>query len=308
MDVEHQPWDSTYAEHTYPRYAEHVFEHPYICSSNSATEAELKYLTNEVPSVEQSVLPHIVHETSSASPKSDFAQQVDTFDRDVEKTAPFASSPAMWEENLPGTLPTTPASSFSSDEPDQDSLSQEKRASVGDTAFSGDDVKEEPLRTEEETLHKLTEDVLEPATTSAKAKSKVPGKRRKNKHLSPRFAIKTRSNVDVIDDGYKWRKYGQKAVKNSPYHRSYYRCTNKHCFVKKHVERFAQDAEYVLTTYEGSHTHPSPTPIQVVYQPVCLTDGFPFTDVQRQHPALRFSSSYGTGYQSRELETPWLHP
>ena len=26
-------------------------------------------------------------------------------------------------------------------------------------------------------------------------------------------------DVDVIDDGYKWRKYGQKAVKNSPYPR-----------------------------------------------------------------------------------------
>jgi hypothetical protein len=31
----------------------------------------------------------------------------------------------------------------------------------------------------------------------------------------PRFSFQTRSDVDVLDDGYKWRKYGQKVVKNS---------------------------------------------------------------------------------------------
>jgi hypothetical protein len=33
----------------------------------------------------------------------------------------------------------------------------------------------------------------------------------------PRYAIKTRTDVDIMDDGFKWRKYGQKAVKNSPH-------------------------------------------------------------------------------------------
>lgn len=35
----------------------------------------------------------------------------------------------------------------------------------------------------------------------------------------PRYAIKTRTDTDVMDDGYKWRKYGQKAVKKSPHPR-----------------------------------------------------------------------------------------
>ncbi len=35
----------------------------------------------------------------------------------------------------------------------------------------------------------------------------------------PRYAIKTRTDVDIMDDGFKWRKYGQKAVKNSPHPR-----------------------------------------------------------------------------------------
>lgn len=32
----------------------------------------------------------------------------------------------------------------------------------------------------------------------------------------PRYAIQTRSEVEILEDGFKWRKYGQKAVKNSP--------------------------------------------------------------------------------------------
>jgi hypothetical protein len=35
----------------------------------------------------------------------------------------------------------------------------------------------------------------------------------------PRYAIRTRTDTEVMDDGYKWRKYGQKAVKNSPHPR-----------------------------------------------------------------------------------------
>jgi WRKY DNA -binding domain len=31
-----------------------------------------------------------------------------------------------------------------------------------------------------------------------------------------RIAFRMQSDVDIVDDGYKWRKYGKKAVKNSP--------------------------------------------------------------------------------------------
>lgn len=33
---------------------------------------------------------------------------------------------------------------------------------------------------------------------------------------SSRIGFRTRSEVDVLDDGFKWRKYGKKAVKSSP--------------------------------------------------------------------------------------------
>ncbi|CAN1309068.1 Probable WRKY transcription factor 24 [Linum perenne] len=72
----------------------------------------------------------------------------------------------------------------------------------------------------------------------------------------PRFAFQTRSEDDILDDGYRWRKYGQKAVKNSAYPRSYYRCTHHTCSVKKQVQRLSKDTSIVVTTYEGIHNHP----------------------------------------------------
>ena len=37
--------------------------------------------------------------------------------------------------------------------------------------------------------------------------------------------------------------------------RSYYRCTQDNCRVKKRVERLAEDPRMVITTYEGRHIH-----------------------------------------------------
>ncbi|KAL9435178.1 hypothetical protein AB3S75_021446 [Citrus x aurantiifolia] len=79
---------------------------------------------------------------------------------------------------------------------------------------------------------------------------------RMKKATRPRFAFQTRSADDILDDGYRWRKYGQKAVKNSLYPRSYYRCTHHTCNVKKQVQRLSKDTSIVVTTYEGIHNHP----------------------------------------------------
>ncbi|XP_058096142.1 probable WRKY transcription factor 43 [Magnolia sinica] len=87
-------------------------------------------------------------------------------------------------------------------------------------------------------------------------KGKVVVSRTKKKATRPRFAFQTRSPNDILDDGYRWRKYGQKAVKNSIYPRSYYRCTHHTCNVKKQVQRLSKDTGIVVTTYEGVHNHP----------------------------------------------------
>ncbi|KAL0395800.1 UNVERIFIED_CONTAM: putative WRKY transcription factor 75 [Sesamum calycinum] len=122
------------------------------------------------------------------------------------------------------------------------------------------------------------------------------GKRKgEKKNRKPRFAFHTRSQVDILDDGYRWRKYGQKAVKNNKFPRinkalpdkadhmvlfllisrnfhlslksvkikffiSYYRCTHQGCYVKKQVQRLSRDEGIVVTTYEGMHIHPVEKP------------------------------------------------
>ncbi|XP_074321539.1 putative WRKY transcription factor 75 [Silene latifolia] len=80
--------------------------------------------------------------------------------------------------------------------------------------------------------------------------------RSKRAKVVPRFAFETRSSEDILDDGYRWRKYGQKSVKNSNFPRSYYRCTHLTCNVKKQVQRLSKDSSVVVTTYEGVHNHP----------------------------------------------------
>jgi WRKY transcription factor 33 len=74
----------------------------------------------------------------------------------------------------------------------------------------------------------------------------------------PRVVVQTMSDIDILDDGYRWRKYGQKVVKGNPNPRSYYKCTTANCPVRKNVERASHDLRAVITTYEGKHNHDVP--------------------------------------------------
>ncbi|KAL3729401.1 hypothetical protein ACJRO7_026502 [Eucalyptus globulus] len=63
------------------------------------------------------------------------------------------------------------------------------------------------------------------------------------------------------DDGYNWRKYGQKQVKGSenPWH--YYKCTHPECPTKKKVER-SLDGQITEIVYKGTHNHAKPLAIR----------------------------------------------
>lgn len=59
------------------------------------------------------------------------------------------------------------------------------------------------------------------------------------------------------DDGYSWRKYGQKDILGAKYPRSYYRCTyrlGRNCWATKQVQRSDEDPTIFEITYKGTHT------------------------------------------------------
>lgn len=102
---------------------------------------------------------------------------------------------------------------------------------------------------------------------SSLAPPKKERKRRGTKRRTSemRLVVECDKEVDSMDDGYRWRKYGQKILKNNPYPRSYYKCTEPGCECRKIVERTVTGT--TINTYEGYHTHPAPTD----YSPPHLT-------------------------------------
>lgn len=60
----------------------------------------------------------------------------------------------------------------------------------------------------------------------------------------------------TIEDGYVWRKYGQKKIKYKIHPRSYFRCAQPNCSVKKQTESSSDICGSALITYFGKHNHP----------------------------------------------------
>ncbi|KAK3138493.1 hypothetical protein QOZ80_5AG0369620 [Eleusine coracana subsp. coracana] len=67
----------------------------------------------------------------------------------------------------------------------------------------------------------------------------------------------TRVLSPTMDDGFAWRKYGEKTINHHSYPRFYFRCTyrNEHgCGAKKRVQQTKEDPSLFETTYFGNHT------------------------------------------------------
>ncbi|XP_038685415.1 probable WRKY transcription factor 30 isoform X2 [Tripterygium wilfordii] len=60
-----------------------------------------------------------------------------------------------------------------------------------------------------------------------------------------------------LEDGFSWRKYGQKDILGAKHPRGYYRCTHRHgrgCLATKQVQRSDEDPTILDVSYKGSHT------------------------------------------------------
>lgn len=99
-------------------------------------------------------------------------------------------------------------------------------------------------------------------------KSEVQDSKFKHKHVSkkrktvPKWTeqVKVYSGTAAegsVEDGYSWRKYGQKDILGAKFPRGYYRCTHRHaqgCLATKQVQKSDEDEMICEITYKGRHT------------------------------------------------------
>lgn len=130
------------------------------------------------------------------------------------------------------------------------------------------------------------------------------GKKKEKREKGPRFAFLTKTEIDNLEDGYRWRKYGQKAVKNSPFPRSYYKCTSQNCSVKKRVERSSEDPCFVITTYEGKHNHYCPITLRGHNPAGVLPPSVSPPYLSGLAPANFFSGEFYENLQQQYYEVP----
>ncbi|CAL5094220.1 unnamed protein product [Urochloa decumbens] len=109
-------------------------------------------------------------------------------------------------------------------------------------------------------------------------------RRESGERMTMMVPVQRTGNTDLPpDDGYTWRKYGQKDILGSRYPRSYYRCTHKNyygCEAKKKVQRLDDDPFMYEVTYCGNHT--------------CLTSTTPLLTLPSPNTAAAASTATAT--------------
>ncbi|XP_019184460.1 PREDICTED: WRKY transcription factor 55-like isoform X2 [Ipomoea nil] len=115
-------------------------------------------------------------------------------------------------------------------------------------------------------------------------------------------------NVDIPpEDGYTWRKYGQKEILGSRFPRAYYRCTHQKlysCPAKKQVQRLDDNPFMFQVTYRSNHichmsaTAPSSAPPPLQPPPTtssggAVTGSWLTMDIKPQPPGEAAGTSSG---------------
>jgi len=153
------------------------------------------------------------------------------------------------------------------------------------------DAKRSKAEAAPDTAYEPAQHPIEARTPSSILESQLSPEVENLNDTVPRLVIRqlVTDDSEIIDDGFRWRKYGQKNIKENPnYPRSYYRCTADGCKVKKYVERSLESVQgfyETITTYEGIHSH-SPPP-------------------KKPHPSGKLVSGFSQGLlQSQERRDP----
>ncbi|XAR52246.1 hypothetical protein NMG60_11020205 [Bertholletia excelsa] len=86
-----------------------------------------------------------------------------------------------------------------------------------------------------------------------------PSKKRKNMvQWTKQVKVSPGEGIErSLDDGYNWRKYGQKEILRAKYPRGYYRCTHRNsqgCLATKQVQKSDSDPTVFEIRYRGTHT------------------------------------------------------
>ncbi|XP_074575692.1 WRKY DNA-binding transcription factor 70-like [Curcuma longa] len=97
---------------------------------------------------------------------------------------------------------------------------------------------------------------------SAKSERALKEQQRKEMCKKRKTLRKWTSRVPVLgldghDDGFSWRKYGQKDILGAKYPRAYFRCTFRNaagCPAMKQAQRSDDDPSVIDVTYRGDHT------------------------------------------------------
>ncbi|KAG6409830.1 hypothetical protein SASPL_127872 [Salvia splendens] len=144
----------------------------------------------------------------------------------------------------------------------------------------------------------LSDDSDQDFTDQASRKRKASARWTRKVRVGPEVGIEGQ-----LDDGYGWRKYGQKDILGAKHPRGYYRCTFRHahgCLATKQVQKSDEDPTIFEITYRRKHTcnralnNPSasiPVPGPECEDPNPLTQNLPFNIKTSLSPLNTFSSS-----------------
>ncbi|KGN50748.1 probable WRKY transcription factor 54-like isoform X1 [Cucumis sativus] len=144
--------------------------------------------------------------------------------------------------------------------------------------------------------HSLCSDLDSGESRRSRAVKDNPSRANKRRRSMNSRSVRTSRTTE---DNYGWRKYGQKAIHNTTYPRSYYRCTHKFdqgCQATKQVQRMEGDDSEIMynITYISDHT---------CRRPASPIDASAITTLSDSSNLISFSSidcngpfTEGTGY------------